>query len=59
MIEIPSFWLDCYTSILSNLVSWTNTSVEVCEQLSSSGLLLLNINFVKKICYQQNIEIEV
>ena len=58
MIEIPSFWLDCYKCILSIIVSWTDKSVSICEQLSSSGLLLVNINFIKKVCYQ-NSEIEV
>lgn len=57
-IETPSFWIDCYQCVLSILVTWTDKSVEICEQLSSSGLVLFNINFVKKVCYQ-NSEIEV
>lgn len=53
-IDVPSFWLDCYQYILELIVVWTDKSTSVCEQLVSSGLLLLNINFIRKVRYQND-----
>ena len=48
-VEFPSFWLDCYLYTLAIIGDWADNSVSVCRQLVLSGLLYVNINFIKKV----------